>query len=260
MAWSLAVVGLGLALAFGLWNRRLSRALKKRDLQAVQAEKLSLLGEMVAGVAHEVKNPMVGIVGFSQLGIECTSLDEAREFFKLIEGDAQRANAILHGLLDFARPGERETARLEVNAVATGALRLVEAQLRLKGVTVGSKLAPGLPAIEGNDNHLRQVLLNLMMNAGQALEGRPYPRVDVETGIMDGEVFIRVKDNGPGMPPAVRTRVFDPFFTTKARGKGTGLGLSISKTIVEQHGGRLRVESVPGEGATFWLQLPPANP
>jgi signal transduction histidine kinase len=250
------------ATAFNQMTKELGKRndeLERKNALLVQSEKLSAIGELSAGLAHEVKNPMVGIVGFAQLGKESTHLHEAREYFELIDADAQRANSILQRLLEFARPPEVERERLEIRSVVDGAVKLVAHQLALQGVRIETRYADGLPVIVGNGNQLRQVLVNLMMNAGQAMEQSNEKRLFVEASGADWTVLVSVKDTGPGMPAEVRQRLFEPFFTTKPRGKGTGLGLSISRSIIEEHKGELRVESELGKGATFVIRLPAAH-
>jgi signal transduction histidine kinase len=251
-----------LADSFNQMSRELSRRaeeLDRKNQQLVQSEKMSAIGELSAGLAHEVKNPMVGIVGFAQLGQESTSLEEAREYFKLIDNDAQRANGILQNLLEFARPPDVEQEILDFNQVVQGAVRLTAHQLQLNGVKVQTVYAEGLPKIRGNGNQLRQVLLNLMMNASQAMEGSPERRLHVETKGGDAGAQVSVRDTGPGIAPEAQARLFEPFFTTKPRGKGTGLGLSVSRSIIEAHKGEIRVESELGKGATFFIRLPAAD-
>jgi two-component system, NtrC family, sensor kinase len=250
-----------LAEAFNRMSRELSARealLMERNAQLVQSEKLSALGELSAGLAHEVKNPMVGIVGFAQLGVTSTNLQEAREYFGLIEGDAKRANEILQNLLEFARPMKVEMRTLEPNAVVQGAVRLVAHQLQISRVRLETHYSSGLPLIRGNDNQLQQVLVNLLMNAAHAMEDAESKRLYVKTSFaQSGGVLIEVRDTGHGMASEVQARIFQPFFTTKERGKGTGLGLSVSRSIINEHRGEIRVESVPGQGATFVIFLPP---
>jgi signal transduction histidine kinase len=235
---------------------RRSDDLQRAHNNLVQSEKLSAVGELAASVAHEVKNPMVGILGFAQLGQESESMAEAKEYFGLIESDTQRANKILQNLLEFARPPEMEMEPLAPNDVVQGALSLCRHQLQMQGVKVETALGEGLGGIMGNNNQLRQVLLNLMMNAGQAMADSPQKRVTVAT-VADGDfVKVLVKDTGPGIPPDVMQNLFKPFFTTKRRGLGTGLGLSVSRSIIEAHKGTLTAESQAGQGATFILRLP----
>lgn len=236
---------------------RRSEQLQKTNAQLVQSEKLSAVGELAASVAHEVKNPMVGIVGFAQLGQESADLPELHEYFKLIEQDAFRANKILQNLLEFSRPPEMEFEALGLNDVVKGALALCVHQLQMQGVRTETKFADGLADIRGNSNQLRQVLLNLMLNAGQAMEQSPKKLITVTTRAADsGFAEILVADTGPGLAEDVKDKLFKPFFTTKRRGQGTGLGLSVSRTIIEAHRGQIRAEGAPGQGATFIIRLP----
>lgn len=235
---------------------RRSDDLQRAHNNLVQSEKLSAVGELAASVAHEVKNPMVGILGFAQLGKESDSMAEAKEYFGLIESDTLRANKILQTLLEFARPPEMEMEPLSPNEVVQGALQLCQHQLQMQGVKVETSLGDGLGGILGNNNQLRQVLLNLMMNAGQAMAESPTKRVTVAT-VADGDFAkVLVADTGPGMTAEVMQHLFKPFFTTKRRGLGTGLGLSVSRSIIEAHKGTLTAESVEGKGATFIVRLP----
>lgn len=239
---------------------RRSEQLQKTNAQLVQSEKLSAVGELAASVAHEVKNPMVGIVGFAQLGRESEERAEMHEYFKLIEQDAFRANKILQNLLEFSRPPEMEFEALAPNDVVLGAMALCVHQLQMQGVKVETALGEGLPSVRGNSNQLRQVLLNLMLNAGQAMEQSKQKRITVSTMKPEhGFVEIRVADTGPGLADDVKGKLFKPFFTTKRRGQGTGLGLSVSRTIVEAHRGNIRAEGAPGAGATFIIRLPEAG-
>lgn len=238
---------------------RRSEELQRTNAQLVQSEKLSAVGELAASVAHEVKNPMVGIVGFAQLGQESTDHAEMQEYFKLIEQDGFRANKILQSLLEFSRPPEMEFEALPPNEVVLGSLALCVHQLQMKGVRVETKLGQGLPAIRGNSNQLRQVLLNLMLNAGQAMEQSLQKLITVSTLPGEGDtVEIRVADTGPGLAEEVKGNLFKPFFTTKRRGQGTGLGLSVSRSIIEAHRGSIRAEGAAGKGATFIIRLPTA--
>jgi signal transduction histidine kinase len=231
--------------------------LQNTHAQLVQSEKLSAVGELAASVAHEVKNPMVGIVGFAQLGQESTDPAEVQEYFHLIEQDAFRANKILQNLLEFSRPPEVELEELRVNDVVAGALQLCRHQVQMAGAKVDTSLAEGLPTVRGNSNQLRQVLLNLVLNAGQAMADSPVRQLTVSTArAAEGGVELRVVDTGPGIAEEVRVKLFKPFFTTKRRGQGTGLGLSVSRSIIEAHRGTIRVESAPGQGATFIIRLP----
>lgn len=238
---------------------RRSEELQRANAQLVQSEKLSALGELAASVAHEVKNPMVGIVGFAQLGQETQDPKEIDEYFRLIEEDAFRANRILQRLLEFARPPEVTFVPVSLNEVVQGSLQLCQHQLQMGGVKIETQLADELPAVKGNSNQLRQVMLNLLLNAGQAMEASAERLVRVSTARNgDGRVEVRVADTGPGIAKEVTEQLFKPFITTKRAGQGTGLGLSVSRSIVEAHGGSIRAESVAGVGATFIVCLPAA--
>ncbi len=239
---------------------RRSDELQRANAQLMQSEKLSAVGELAASVAHEVKNPMVGIVGFAQLGLESTDPVEHQEYFKLIEQDAFRANKILQNLLEFSRPPEVEFTVLGINDVVAGALQLCRHQLSMSGVKIDTALADGLPGVRANSNQLRQVLLNLLLNAGQAMEASELKRITVRTQLVERNVELTLVDTGPGVPDDIKARLFKPFFTTKSRGKGTGLGLSVSRSIIEGHRGAIRVESRPGQGATFVITLPAFDP
>ncbi len=247
--------------AFNEMSRELVRRsdeLQRTHGQLVQSEKLSAVGELSASVAHEVKNPMVGIVGFAQLGQQSTSVEEMHEYFQLIEQDTLRANTILSNLLEFARPPDVQMEQLDVNQVVENSLKLCRHRLQMDGVKVETSLAPGLAPFLGNGNQVRQVLLNLALNAGQAMEHSPQKMVTISTARdAQGWSVITVADTGPGMSDEVKQHLFKPFFTTKKRTKGTGLGLSVSKSIIEAHRGTIAVASEKGHGATFSIRLPP---
>lgn len=247
--------------AFNDMSRRLLKRgeeLAEANSQLVQSTKLAAVGELAASIAHEVKNPMVGIVGFSQLGQEATDPTEMREYFQLVEKDAQRANGILRNLLEFARP-ELEYAPADLNQLLKEAVALCRHQLLSAGAEVRLELFDGLPKIRANENQLKQVFLNLLMNAAQALEQSATKRITVITGLAGGQVLAAVQDTGPGIAPEIADRLFKPFVSTKPRGKGTGLGLSTSRGIVQAHEGDLKVVSEPGQGARFEVRLPPAQ-
>lgn len=223
-----------------------------------QAEKLSAIGELVSGVAHELNNPLTVIRGYAQLlqGMgECATA--GRELAAIAE-HAERAARIVQELLTFAR--ERPPARdvVDLNAVLQSALDMRERPLAAAGIGVRRELAAGLPQLRGDPYQLQQVFLNILINAEQALAEVGHEGwITVSTGLTEGSsVLACVRDNGPGIAAAVADRIFDPFFTTKADRQGTGLGLSICYGIVHAHGGRIWAESVPGEGAVFYVSLP----
>lgn len=226
--------------------------------QLLQREKLAAVGQLVSGVAHELNNPLAGVLAFAQL-LEGSpgSAEEQREAVRAIHKEAKRAAKIVSNLLLFARQRDPERTRTDLNAVMTDALELRRYVLRTQQVEVVTELAPALPAVWADPFQLQQVVLNLITNAEYALKGVDHAkRITLRTWFVNNRVCASVADNGTGIESEVIDRVFNPFFTTKEVGEGTGLGLSISHGIIRQHGGHIVVESVPGGGATFTIDLP----
>jgi len=236
------------------------RALLEAQAQLIQSEKLAAFGQLGAGIAHEVKNPLAGILGYTQLSLRKIDPDNPlRGNLQIIEKETKRCKSIIENLLRFARQEKVAFQGVAVNQVVEDTAALLDHQLGIHQVRLGKELAPGLPPVHGNANQLQQVLMNLLINAQQAMEGRP-GQVTMTTGLSrSGKVEIRVSDTGPGIPEEIRHRLFDPFFTTKPAGKGTGLGLSVTYGIIKDHKGEIRVESEPGEGAIFIIALPAAG-
>jgi len=182
------------------------------------------------------------------------------EYFKTIEKETERSLEILKNLLRFARQETAEMSVIDLNAVVSDTVKLVTHQLMMKDVKVESRLCERPLHVTGNANQLEQVLLNLCINAGDAMEGKGEGTITVFTDIVgEGTARIRVVDTGSGIPPEVVSRIFDPFFTTKPVGKGTGLGLSVSYGIVKEHKGEIAVESRVGQGTTFTIRIPLAQ-
>jgi C4-dicarboxylate-specific signal transduction histidine kinase len=224
--------------------------------QISRADKLSAVGELAASIAHEVKNPVTAVVGYAQLGRETRDLAEAHELFGLVEQQGWRAGEVLQSLLEFTRRAPTAPEPVAPAALVEETLRLLRHPLRLRGVTVTSELAEGLPSVLAHAGELQQVLVNLLLNAADAMEGREQRRVTVRAASADGQVLLAVSDTGTGIPPELREKIFQPFFTTKKGRDGTGLGLSVSQRIVKDLGGEIRLESAVGEGATFTVVLP----
>ena len=250
-----------LAEAFNRMSRELSTReahLAEAQAQLIQSEKLAVLGELGAAIVHEVKNPMMAVMGFAELGSSCRSAEEAQEYFDRVLSGARRANEILQTLLSFARPGKVQLAPLDPAEVLHGTLKLASHHLHLHGITVNTRVDPEVPRVLGNGNQLRQVLLNLIMNAADAMQRAPVKRLDLhlEAEPGGGAAVFRVRDTGEGMTDEVKRNLFRPFFTTRASENGTGLGLSVSRGIVTAHRGALSVESEPGAGATFTIRIP----
>lgn len=222
-----------------------------------QSEKMASVGRLVSGVAHELNNPLTGIMGFAQLLLLCDLDATARRQAETIYDEAERASKIVQNLLSFARRRRPEKVPVDINALVERVLELWEYEVRLKGITVCRELARRLPPCLADPHQIQQVLLNVLGNAAQAIAaaGRG-ETITIRTSAARGFVRIAIADDGPGVPPEHLRRVFDPFFTTKPVGEGTGLGLTISYGIVEEHGGRIAVESPAGGGAVFTIELP----
>ena len=224
--------------------------------QLRQSEKLVALGELVAGVAHEVNNPLTGISAFAQLLQEERLTPDQLEAAQMIKREADRAVSVIRDLLTFARKTGPRSVPIDMNALIEQTMRLRTYGLRTAGIEMRQELAPSLPRVRGDDRQLQQVLLNLVVNAEHALAKCPRRVITLRTSVAARRVIVEVSDTGQGMSVEVQKRIFEPFFTTKPEGSGTGLGLSVSFGIVQTHGGMLTVHSAPGAGATFRLTLP----
>ncbi|HEV2576747.1 MAG TPA: ATP-binding protein [Acidobacteriaceae bacterium] len=243
------------------------------ETQLTQSEKLSSIGLLAAGVAHEVNTPLAVISSYAQmlskqlgkqLGTDEPTRARLQPVLEKITQQTFRASEIVNGLLNFSRMGSSEFSRVELNSVVRDTTLLLEHQLRSANVEVTTSLDESLPEISGNRGKLQQVLVNFMLNARDALQGREGARIRVTTHHTDSAVRLRVEDNGIGMSEAVLRRIYDPFFTTKnnpAQGqrKGTGLGLAVTYGIVQEHAGTIDVTSTVGEGTTFEVIFPAAE-
>lgn len=232
--------------------------LKATQLQLLQAEKLSAIGEIISGVAHELNNPLSGVLGFSQLLMGRHEATPISADLEKIHDSALRCQKIVRNLLAFARGHAPTRKYLGVNGIIEKTLDLKRYRLQVNDIEVRTELEPGLPRTMLDFHRIQQVLLNLINNAEHAMNGngdRP-GRLFIRTSSVSGAIRIEVTDNGTGMDSKTRERIFDPFFTTKEEGKGTGLGLSVSYGIVKEHGGRIQARSRKGEGTTFVIELP----
>ncbi len=251
------------ALTVGVVSLLQRRAAKKARAQWARLEQLSTAGAVAAGVVHEVRNPLVGIVGFAQLGKDSSDVKEMREYFALIEQDARRANQLLESLLDATQLSVGDFESVSVNDTVEAVLQLARPQLEMNGVSVHTALAPtaSLPKVTARPSQLKQLLLNLVLNANDAVHTAVEKRVTVSTEVFtDGEkrwVRLCVHDSGPGFSAEAKRHAFTPFFTTKPRGQGTGLGLHISRQLAQANHGTLKLEN--GPGAKLVLSLPAAT-
>jgi len=241
---------------------------RQRRARLPQVEKMAALGQLVSGIAHELNNPLTSILGYAQLllapaaGVpEASAPRRVGGEAGLILAEAQRAKAIVHNLLLFAREESPERRLVRLNEIVERTLALRQYNLRLENISVALELEPELPAVEGDPHALQQLVLNLLLNAEQAVvpprrEGGQ-GHIEIRTGSAAGaRVRLEVRDDGPGIPAEIQGRIFDPFFTTKPAGVGTGLGLYIVNAIAQSHGGEARLKNGAGRGATFIVELP----
>ena len=232
-----------------------------RDLyhQLLQAEKLAALGQTISGVAHELNNPLATILTWAERLSQRTVDDQTRRGLETILSESERAAKIVRNLLTFARKRHTTRAMVDLNLVVRETLALRSYEQRLSNITILEALPSGLPLVFADPHQLQQVLLNLVINAEQAMiavNGRGTLILRSWHDIEGDAVILEVNDDGPGVPEDVQPRIFDPFFTTKDVGKGTGLGLTVAYAIVQEHGGRIYVKSPTGGGASFFVALP----
>src|SRR5260221_620070 len=234
---------------------------KRLETQLIQAEKLAAMGQMLAGVAHELNNPLTAILGASELLRERQGVDEnTKRQLEMTHRQARRAARIVQNLLEFSRPASPQKKALDLSVVIDRTLLLQDHSPRRNNVEVEFQAVPGLPPIVGDANQLIQIFLNLVSNAEQAIrEARPSGRIQIRLARTGNRVAATVQDDGVGIPPEVLPKLFDPFFTTKRPGGGTGLGLSICMSIVREHGGNIEASSLPAGGAAFTVTLPVAE-
>jgi len=221
-----------------------------------RTEKLAAIGELVAGVAHELNNPLTGISTFAQLLLEDNLQGEQFESVSLIKREADRAIGVIRDLLLFARKTDARDVPVDINTIVKHTVRLRALASRSGGIEVHMRLDESNPRARGDEQKLQQVLLNLLVNAESAMQGTQLRHLSLTTQRKSGTVQIVISDTGHGMPSSVSQRVFEPFFTTKPPGEGTGLGLSVSYGIIQAHDGTISVESTPEVGTTFTILLP----
>jgi PAS domain S-box-containing protein len=233
-----------------------------RDIyhQLLQAEKMAALGQTISGVAHELNNPLATIISWSERLSQRSELDEpVRRGLETILSESERAARIVRNLLTFARKRQTTRAMVDVNQVVRETLALRAYEQRITNIDIIDALAAGLPQVFADGHQVQQVLLNLVINAEQAMlaaKGRGTIVVRTWHDADQESVILEINDDGPGIPDELQPKIFDPFFTTKEVGKGTGLGLTVAYAIVQEHGGRIRLESYPGVGASFYVELP----
>ncbi len=252
-----------------------TKELEAAQSQLVQSEKMSAIGQLAAGVAHELNNPMGGILGYAQFAIERLSkaqpgiitekdISAQRKYLADIEQQARRCRTIIKNLLKFSRASDKEDKRewedFDLNTMLNDTISLIQHQLDLGSIILIRDFSGDLPPVNGNPNMLQQVFTNLMLNAQHAMpqggELRLTTRLAPRLGEFSGCVEVIVEDSGSGIESEHINKIFEPFFTTKEKGRGTGLGLSISYGIIKEHGGDITVQSEPGKGTRFTVVLP----
>jgi signal transduction histidine kinase len=272
-----------------------NRALTEARDELIRAERLASAGQLAAGIAHEIGNPLGAIMGYLEVAERRPTMGQ--DIVEDMRREAQRIDRIVKGLIDYARPRQPAPRAIAVNEVVSGALELVEAQGHFKEVDLVLNLSPDVPEVRADPHQLEQIMVNLLLNAAQAVDGRRERRIEVSTETVPYEatlpparrrddppgidyshlrrlqarregltpppftkgsrvVRIAVRDNGPGVPPEIGDRVFEPFFSTKETGQGTGLGLAVSARLIEGMGGTIQLDSPEGGGACFSVYLP----
>ncbi len=231
--------------------------LQRAQESLIQSEKMNAVGQLVAGVAHELNNPLTVVLGYAGLLLQQSEDPSVRRKLEVMAGEAERSRKIVQNLLTFARKQKNEQARVSLNEVVTRTVGLRAYDLRNANVRIDTDLDPSLPATWADFHQLQQVLLNLLVNAEQAIhDAGKGSRLAISSKRVGDRIEIVVEDDGPGVSPENRARLFEPFFTTKPVGRGTGLGLSICYGIIADHGGTIRVDSDPGRFTRFTISLP----
>ncbi len=233
------------------------KELQERTRMIVESKRLATLGQLSAGVAHEINNPLGGIFVYAHLLLEDTAPDDPRRLnMEKIVKETSRCRDIVKNLLDFSRQTSPKVEEADLNEIVDEALGLAVQQPEFKTVRIETNLCEDLPHVMVDVSQIEQVFTNILQNAAEAMGGAGTISISSRLSSDNGMMEVAIKDTGPGIPPEHMDRLFDPFFTTKEVGHGTGLGLAVSYGIIERHEGRIKVESKPGKGTTFIVQLP----
>lgn len=239
--------------------RRRDARIKSFEGELIKANKLSALGELASSIAHEIKNPLISIQGFARRIGTTEDRDKLEKYAKFIEQEADRLTQVLTKLLGFSRMDEPKKDFLNMNDIVDDTVLFMEHHLtRFKNVEIAVEKEPDLPLVQVDRIHVQQTVVNILMNAAQAMPGGG--KILIKTGRGDQYVFISITDNGVGIKEEDLEKIFEPFFTTKEKEQGTGLGLSLCKRLIEANAGKIEVESKVGEGTTFTIMIPMNQP
>jgi two-component system, NtrC family, sensor kinase len=241
---------------------RMIQALQLREVAMIESHKLRAIGTLTAGVAHELNNPLNNIMLTAHAMLEDykdLSEDELLEMINDVINEADRSRKIIRNLLDFAREGESASGPLDLGVLVNETIKLAQNQIKVSGAKIETQIQTHLPQIRGDKQQLKQVFLNLILNALDAVKKDGTIKISLKQADNPGFLAVQVEDNGCGIPAYILPNIFDPFFTTKGPGKGTGLGLSVSHGIVNIHGGQISIESEEGKYSRFTVILPSLN-
>ena len=241
-----------------------TQQLKAAQKKLLQSDRLASLGQLSASVAHEINNPVSGVLNLSMLmqrmlkddGVPPNRIAEFRKYLGQVTIETARVGRIVSDLLAFSRRSKPQRAQADLNRIVRTTLSLVEHKMKLSNVALEAVYCEDLPSVPCDPSQIQQVVLNLLLNAAEATQGKAERRVNVTTAKGADAVLLYIADNGEGIPPENLAKIFDPFFTTKSEGKGVGLGLAVSYGIIEAHGGDIEVRSTVGAGTTFTVSLP----
>jgi two-component system NtrC family sensor kinase len=246
----------GEIIGFSTVGRDITERMKMEE-QLILTDRLASIGQLAAGIAHELNNPLTSVIGFSDLLLERDLPADVKTDLETVSREATRAVNIIKGLLAFARTQRIEKLLVDINSIIQEILQLRSYEQRVSNIEVATRFAPALPQVIGSGAQLQQVFLNIIINAEQAmLEAHGRGKLTIATEWVGDAVRISITDDGPGISPDNMKKLFHPFFTTREVGKGTGLGLSICHGIVTEHGGKIYAQSELGKGATFVVELP----
>jgi C4-dicarboxylate-specific signal transduction histidine kinase len=236
----------------------MGRKLEEGRQLLVQSAKMGAFGEMAAGVVHEIGQPLTSLQGLVELVLDGPSRDEDRSNLELIQSELERLREIVIKFRSFSKTPQGAREPVAINQVLQDTYRLLEHQFHIKGIHCVLEAEEDLPEVQGDRNALQQVLVNLIINAMDALEDQEEGKrlIELRSSVEDGQVMVSISDNGPGIPQEIQDKVFDPFFTTKGAGEGTGLGLAIIHSILHQHEGTIHLDSDPATGTRFTVLLP----